>query len=215
MTAIPQDKGLLITVEGVEGAGKTTAVNALAEHLAAHGRAPLVTREPGGTPLGEAVRGVLLGHSGEAMCGEAETLLIFAARAEHLDKVVCPALARGEWVLCDRFTDATYAYQGAGRRLGNDRIAVLEDWVQGSLRPDLTLVLDLPVTQGRARAGARSDPDRFEREQDAFFERVRHNYLERAAADPGRMRVIDASADDATVCQALCDVIDDWVKPRS
>ena len=215
MTAIPPDKGLLITVEGVEGAGKTTALNALAEHLTACGRAPLVTREPGGTSLGEAVRGVLLDHSGDAMCGEAEALLIFAARAEHLDKVVRPALARGEWVLCDRFTDATYAYQGAGRRLGNDRIAVLEDWVQGSLRPDLTLVLDLPVTQGRARAGARSDPDRFEREQDTFFERVRQNYLERAAADPERMRVIDASADAATVCQALRAVLDDWVKARS
>lgn len=202
---------MLITIEGVEGAGKTTAVTALAEHLATRGRAPLVTREPGGTSLGEAVRGVLLDHSDEAMCGEAETLLIFAARAEHLDKVVRPALARGEWVLCDRFTDTTYAYQGAGRLLGNDRIAVLEDWVQGSLRPDLTLVLDLPVTQGRARAGARSNPDRFEREQDAFFERVRHSYLERVAADPGRMRVIDASADLATVHRALCDAIDEWV----
>ncbi len=206
--------GRFITLEGVEGAGKTTALEAVASYLAERGHAPLVTREPGGTDLGEAVRGLLLDHAGEGMHGDTEALLIFAARAEHLHRVVRPTLAAGQWVLCDRFTDATYAYQGAGRGLGSGRVAVLEDWVQGNLRPDLTLVLDLPVSQGRARAGGRSAPDRFEREQDAFFERVRDCYLQRATDDPERVRVIDASQDQAAVGLALRQTLDTWLRER-
>ena len=204
--------GRFITLEGVEGAGKTTALEAMASHLAERGHAPLVTREPGGTDLGEAVRGLLLDHAGDGMCADTEALLIFAARAEHLHRVVRPALEAGQWVLCDRFTDATYAYQGAGRGLGNERVAVLEDWVQGSLRPDLTLVLDLPVSQGRARAGGRSAPDRFEREQDAFFERVRACYLRRATDEPQRVRVVDASGSQADVRLSLQQMLDTWLR---
>lgn len=204
-------RGLFITLEGVEGAGKTTAMDAIAAHIRALGMAPLVTREPGGTGVGESIRGILLEHADEAMCADAEALLMFAARAEHIHKVILPALERGECVLCDRFTDATYAYQGAARELGYDRIAELEQWVQGDLRPDLTLVLDLPVTVGRGRAGGRSTPDRFEQEHDAFFERVRQSYLERAAADPGRMKVVDASADPGHVAGELRLILDRWL----
>lgn len=164
------------------------------ETLTGLGASPMVTREPGGTPLGEAIRGLLLDHRQHGMSGRTEALLVFAARAEHLDKRIRPALAEGRTVLCDRFTDASYAYQGAGRGLGAESIATLEHWTQGGLRPDLVLLLDLPVAQGRARAASRAAPaDRFEREQDAFFERVRDCYRARADADPDRYRVIDAS----------------------
>lgn len=204
-------RGLFLTLEGVEGAGKTTALDAIATHIRALGMTPLVTREPGGTPVGESVRNILLEHADDAMCADTEALLMFAARAEHLHKVIRPALERGECVLCDRFTDATYAYQGAARDLGYERIAELEQWVQGDLRPDLTLVLDLSVAVGRGRAGERSAPDRFEREHDTFFERVRQSYLERAAADPARLKVVDASADPDTVASELRSILDRWL----
>lgn len=185
--------GLFITLEGPEGAGKTTNRAFLAERLRAAGREVLLTREPGGTPLAERIRELLLTPSDEAMCSDTELLLMFAARAQHLDQVIRPALAAGKTVLCDRFTDATYAYQGGGRGLGEERIAVLENFVQGALRPDLTLVFDLPVEVGLARAAARGQLDRFEREGRAFFEAVRQAYLRRAARSPERYRVIDAS----------------------
>lgn len=185
--------GRFITVEGLEGAGKTTALEGIAAWIESRGHRVRRTREPGGTPLGESIRGLLLGHREEGMSAEAETLLVFAARAEHLARVIRPALAAGEWVLCDRFTDATYAYQGGGRGLGGERVATLERWTQGELRPDLTLYLDVPVATGRARAAGRSAPDRFEAEREAFFERARAVYLERCAAEPGRLRRIDAS----------------------
>jgi dTMP kinase len=191
--------GAFITVEGIEGAGKSTCM-ALLEHVvrtAGHG--VLATREPGGTALGEALRGLLLGHRHDGMGDDTELLLMFAARAEHLHAVIEPALAHGTWVLCDRFTDATYAYQGYGRGVALERIAGLEDWVQGGRRPDLTLLLDLPVELGLERAGKRSAPDRFESQPGAFFDRVRQGYLALAAAAPARFRVIDASLDLADV----------------
>jgi dTMP kinase len=195
--------GLFITLEGPEGAGKTTNREFLAEHLRAAGRETLLTREPGGTPLAERIRELLLAPSDEPMASDTELLLMFAARAQHLDQVIRPALAAGKVVLCDRFTDATYAYQGGGRGLSEARIAVLEDFVQGTLRPDLTLVFDLPVEVGLARAAARGRLDRFEQEGRAFFEAVRQNYLRRAALNPQRYRIIDAGQPLADVQRQL------------
>ena len=185
--------GTFITLEGIEGVGKTSNLHFIHDTLAENGHDCVLTREPGGTPLGESLRELLLRHADEAMSDAAELLLMFAARAEHLDKVILPALAAGKTVLCDRFTEATYAYQGAGRGIDEARIARLEDWVQGDLRPDLTVVLDAPVEIGRARAGRRSEPDRIEQEQDSFFQRVRQAYLEQAKRYPQRFCVIDAS----------------------
>lgn len=182
-----------ITVEGSEGVGKSSNLAFIEDYLRNAGIDIVRTREPGGTPLGEAVRELLLDARQKAMCDDTELLLMFAARAQHLAEVIRPALAAGQWVLCDRFTDATYAYQGGGRGVPMERIRVLEEWVQGELRPDHTLLLDMPVADGLQRAGARSEPDRFEQEQHAFFERVRDTYLMRAQAQPGRIHVIDAS----------------------
>jgi len=184
--------GRFITVEGTEGAGKTSNIAFLQARLEAAGKTVVLTREPGGTPLGEAIRDLLLTRRGDGMAVDTELLLMFAARAEHIAQLIRPALARGEWVLCDRFTDATYAYQGGGRGIDIDRIAALEHWVQGNLRPDLTIVLDVPVEVGLARAGRRSAPDRFEREQLAFHEAVRAAYRTIAAREPGRVQVVDA-----------------------
>ena len=185
--------GLFITLEGPEGAGKSTNREYLAERLRERGVEVLLTREPGGTPLAERVRELLLTPSDEPMAADTELLLVFAARAQHLAQVIRPALKRGCVVLCDRFTDATYAYQGGGRGVPEARIAVLENFVQGELRPDLTLVFDLPVEVGLARAAARGRLDRFEQEGRGFFEAVRQAYLRRAAAEPQRYRVVDAA----------------------
>lgn len=185
--------GLFITLEGPEGAGKSTNRDYLAERLRCAGCEVVLTREPGGTPLAERIRELLLAPSDEPMAVDTELLLVFAARAQHLAQVIRPALAAGKVVLCDRFTDATYAYQGGGRGLPQERIAQLEAFVQGSLRPDLTLVFDLPVEVGLARALARGRLDRFEQEAQAFFEAVRHTYLERARVAPERYRVLDAA----------------------
>jgi dTMP kinase len=185
--------GRFITVEGTEGAGKTSNVAFLEAQLQAAGKTVVLTREPGGTPLGESVRDLLLTGRGEGMAVDTELLLVFAARAEHIARRIRPALARGDWVLCDRFTDATYAYQGGGRGVDADRIAALEHWVQGNLRPDLTIVLDVPVEIGLARAGRRSAPDRFEREDRAFHEAVRAAYRTIAAREPMRVQLVDAA----------------------
>ena len=190
---MPDNKGRFITLEGIEGVGKTTNREYIRSLLERGGNACIETREPGGTPLGEALRTMLLEHRHEGMSSDAELLLMFAARAEHLHKVILPALESGKHVLCDRFTEATYAYQGGGRGINANRIAELENWVQGELRPDLTIILDAPVTIGRERAGQRSEPDRIEKEQNDFFERVRHTYLELAAHYPERIAVIDAA----------------------
>lgn len=186
-------QGKFITVEGSEGVGKSSNLAFIEDYLRNAGIDIVRTREPGGTPLAEAVRELLLDARQNAMCDDTELLLMFAARAQHLAEVIRPALAAGQWVLCDRFTDATYAYQGGGRGVPMERIRVLEEWVQGELRPDHTLLLDMPVADGLQRAGARSEPDRFEQEQHAFFERVRETYLARAHAEPTRIHVIDAS----------------------
>lgn len=185
--------GLFLTLEGPEGAGKSTNRDYLARQLEAAGLTVCLTREPGGTPLAERVRELLLNPSAEPMAVDTELLLVFAARAQHLASVIKPALARGEIVLCDRFTDATYAYQGAGRGLSQERIATLEQFVQGTLRPDITLIFDLPIEIGLARAAARGRLDRFEQEGHAFFEAVRQCYLARARADTARYCVIDAA----------------------
>ena len=186
-------KGKFITVEGIEGVGKTTNIDFIHQQLQAAGRDVVLTREPGGTPLAEAIRGLLLDPAYTGMDSTCELQLMFAARAEHLARVVWPALEQGQWVLCDRFTDATYAYQGGGRGIDGGVIARLEELVQGDFRPDLTLLLDVPVEIGLARAGKRGALDRFEQEKVAFFERVRNAYLEMAQRSPDRYRVIDAS----------------------
>jgi len=195
--------GLFITLEGPEGAGKSTNRDYLAGLLRDRGLDVLLTREPGGTPLAERIRELLLAPSEERMDADTELLLVFAARAQHLAEVIRPALARGAVVLCDRFTDATYAYQGGGRGLSVERIATLERFVQDGLQPDLTLLFDLPVEVGLSRAAARGHLDRFEQEGQAFFEAVRQAYLQRAKADPQRYRLLDAAQPLAMVQQTL------------
>ena len=198
-------RGKFITLEGIDGAGKSTHVQWLAERLRARVRTVVVTREPGGTPLGEQLREIIL-H--EPMDLDTEALLVFAARQEHIRKVIVPSLAAGAWVLSDRFTDATFAYQGGGRGIPSERLAVLEDWVQQGLQPDLTLFFDVPVTVGQERLRqATAAPDRFEREQAEFFERVRAEYLRRAAEAPQRFRVINSSRPVAEVQSQLEETI--------
>lgn len=197
------EKACLITVEGIEGAGKTTAIETIRDWVLAHGSDPVLTREPGGTALGEELREVLLRHRDDGMSAEAEVLLMFAARAEHLERIIRPALTGGRWVVCDRFTDASIAYQGAGRGLGLDRVRALGQWTHADVTPDLTLWLDLPVTLGLERAAGRSRPDRFESEHSRFFEAVRRGYAAIAAAEPDRVRRIDASGTPTQVQQAI------------
>jgi dTMP kinase len=194
-------RGHFLTIEGIEGVGKTTQLARISKALSERAIAHVVTREPGGTPLAEQIRELVLTAGTEGLPDTAELLLMFAARAVHLQNLIEPNLAAGRWVICDRFTDATYAYQGAGRGVAEESIGRLETLVQGTRRPDLTLLLDVPVELGLRRARDRnasarrktSDPDRFEKERVEFFERVRTGYLGRAAADPRRMAVIDAS----------------------
>ncbi len=196
-------RGKFITLEGIEGAGKSSCMAVVKDVLLTAGYEVLLTREPGGTPLGEAIRELLLGHKHSGMADDTELMLMFAARAENLHNRIKPALQSGQWVLCDRFTDATYAYQGGGRRLDTRRIEQLEDWVQQGLKPDLTLLLDLPVATGMKRAGKRSLPDRIERETNSFFQRVREAYLAVAAAEPERVKIIDASKEFSAVADQI------------
>jgi dTMP kinase len=207
--------GVFITLEGGEGAGKSTALAFVRDWLTQAGHSVTVTREPGGTALGERVRELLLHAKEIDICADSEVLLMFAARAEHLAHVVCPALDAGKTVLCDRFTDATYAYQGGGHGVPAERIATLESWVQGTLRPDLTLLFDVPVATGLTRAAGRSGtPDRFESRDRAFLERVRQTYLERAAREPQRMRVIDASRSVADVETSVAAALQEFFHGR-
>ena len=203
--------GKFITVEGTEGVGKSTNMAFIEAWLKKAGKELVVTREPGGTELGEKLRAVLLDAKEQSMCDDTELLLMFAARAQHLQEVIQPALAAGKWVLCDRFTDATYAYQGGGRGIKMSRIAQLEQWVQGDLRPDMTLILDLAVAAGLERAGKRSEPDRFELEKHDFFNKVRDTYLARAAALPERYQVIDAAPSITEVQQSIQRVLEKMV----
>jgi dTMP kinase len=185
--------GRFITLEGGEGAGKSTCMPLIEEQIKKAGHDVLVTREPGGTEPGERIRELLLTPTDSPIHEDTELLLMFAARAQHINEKILPALQAGKIVLCDRFTDATYAYQGGGRGIAKQHIATLEQWVQGDFRPDLTLLFDIPVKEGLARANRRSDPDRFEQEKLEFFERVRKAYLNAAETQPHRFRVIDAS----------------------
>lgn len=200
-------RGKFITIEGGEGVGKSTQITALRDYLVSRGLHVHLTREPGGTPRAERIRELLLEHSAEPMPPTCELLLMFAARATHLANLIEPALARGEWIVCDRFTDATYAYQGGGRGVDARHIAWLEDLVQGNLRPDLTILLDAPVDVGVERARQRNAQggadDRFEREQRDFFERVRAAYLERARQAPERFAIIDATGTREQVADAI------------
>ncbi len=204
--------GRFISLEGVEGAGKTSAMAAVEQRLGAHGISTVFTREPGGTGLGESIRELLLRpDADQPMSGETELLLVFAARAQHIEEVIHPALTKGQWVVCDRFSDATYAYQGFGRQLDTDWIATLERRVNGTLQPDLTILLDIDVAAGRERARDRSAPDRFEAEADAFFERVRAGYATRQRQAPSRFCRIDASRDTDAVTTDVIDCIDELV----
>lgn len=200
--------GKFVTFEGLDGAGKSTALRACAAFLDARGIAHVVTREPGGTPAGEAIRALLLDRRSE-LSSDTELLLVFAARAEHLARVIQPALGRGSWVLCDRFTDATYAYQGGGRGIPDGRIDTLRDWVQGPLRPDLTVLVDASVELAGQRLGARGDaPDRFESEAAAFHERVRSAYLAIHTREPGRVTRVPAEWPPEAVASHLGGLLD-------
>jgi dTMP kinase len=209
------EPGCFLTVEGGEGVGKSTQIAALRAHLEARGLTVELTREPGGTPFAERVRDLLLEEAEETVDPLAELLLVFAARAQHLARRIRPALAAGRWVLCDRFTDATFAYQGGGRGIDAAAIARLAELVHGELWPDLTLYLDLPPAQGLERMRARGAPDRFERESERFFERVRATYLARAEAEPGRFAVIDASGDVDAVRMRVTGAVDAFLQRRA
>jgi dTMP kinase len=201
--------GLFITVEGIDGAGKSTHLQWLREYFVRRGRRVVATREPGGTPLGEKLRELLL-HSEFPIHPETEALLMFAARREHLERVILPALAASEVVLCDRFTDATIAYQGWGRGVSVARLEMLEQWVQHGLQPDLTLYFDVPVHVGHERLGSEQVRDRFERQQADFFERARAGYLDRAARNPQRFRVIDAARSIPDIERTLEDILSNY-----
>jgi dTMP kinase len=200
-------RGKFITLEGVEGVGKTTNLVFIKDYLEQHNISVVVTREPGGTKLAEKIRQLLLDKKSEAISEQAELLMMFAARAQHIKHVIEPALAQGQWVLCDRFTDATYAYQGGGRGMKISTIKQLEDLVQGSLRPDLTLLLDAPVEIGMARVRGRGALDRFELEKISFFESVRRAYLLQAELNPERIKLIKANQALIDVQRAIADII--------
>jgi len=196
-------KGFFITLEGGEGAGKSTQQARITDWFVAHGKDVIETREPGGTPVSEQIRQVLLDTRNAGLDSHAELLLLFAARTQLLQEVIRPALTAGKVVVSDRFTDASYAYQGGGRQLGSETVAVLEDFTHKDLQPDLTLLFDVPIEQGMRRVAGRGESDRFEVESLKFFERVRNTYLNRAQEDPGRFRIIDASLDQEQVWQQV------------
>ncbi|MBK9467767.1 MAG: dTMP kinase [Pseudomonadales bacterium] len=204
-------RGRFISVEGGEGAGKSTNIEGVRARLHAAGLRVVVTREPGGTPLAEEIRQLLLAPRDEGVCEDTELLLVFAARMQHVERVIKPALARGDWVISDRFTDATIAYQGAGRRMGVERIQALRRLLLGDFAPDLTLLLDVPVDSGMQRLAGRGAPDRFEMEGREFFERVRAAYLQLAAAEPARFRVIDAAQELPAVQAAVAQAVEGFL----
>ena len=204
-------RGRFITVEGTEGVGKSTNIDFLCHLLHARGIDIVLTREPGGTPLAEELRELLLSPREERVSQDTELLLMFAARAQHIENVIRPALARGAWVISDRFTDATFAYQGGGRGVDEEHIRLLETLVQHGLHPDLTLLLDLDVELGLMRASARSTPDRFEQEKVDFFSKVRQAYLQRAANEPERFAIIDASVALPDVQQQIASAVSQYL----
>lgn len=202
--------GRFIALEGIDGAGKTTQVRAVREWLEARSIETITTREPGGTPLGEDIRSVLMTDYQTAMPAASELSLIYAARAAHLAERIQPALARGAWVICDRFNDASYAYQGTGRDLGSDAVDALDQVVVGDQQPDLVLLLDLAPDAGLSRLAARHEQNRFDRQHADFHERVRQAYLARAEARPARYRVINAADDTAAVTASVIDAVAEW-----
>lgn len=207
-------RGLFITFEGIEGVGKSTQIRAAAAALEDLGIDVLVTREPGGTPMAESIREVLLARRDEPVHETTELLLMFAARAQHLETLIRPRLAAGQWVLCDRFTDATFAYQGGGRGVPRERIAQLEGLVQGDFRPDQVILLDAPVDVGMSRARHRGELDRFEQEAVGFFQRIRDAYLARARVDPRRYHIVDAAQSLEAVSGAVASFMQVLVRDR-
>lgn len=204
---MPVSKGYFISLEGGEGAGKSTQNRRIVDWLTRRGKTVVETREPGGTVVSEQIRQVLLDTRNSGLNATAELLLMFAARSQLVDEVILPSLADGHVVVCDRFADASYAYQGGGRQLGAETVAVVEKLVLQELQPDLTLLFDIPVELGMARVTGRGEADRFEVESIRFFDRVRQAYLDRARMNPGRFRIIDASRDEETVWQQVRDVL--------
>ncbi|MEO7052314.1 MAG: dTMP kinase [Rhodanobacter sp.] len=204
-------RGKFISLEGGEGAGKSTLLAGVRDVLESRGLRVVQTREPGGTPVGEAVRAIVLDPTTRGLAAETELLLMFASRAQLVREVIEPSLAAGQWVLSDRYADASHAYQGGGRGQPSSRIAELEQWACAGVKPDLTLLLDLPVATGRARIAGRGEVDRIESEADAFFERVRAVYRERATLEPQRFRVIDASQAPAAVLRSATEVLTGWL----
>ncbi|MGI9317363.1 MAG: dTMP kinase [bacterium] len=207
--------GAFLTVEGSDGAGKTTQLEYIESWLLSRKIEVVRTREPGGTELGEKLRNILLNQVDLSISNETELLMIFAARQQHLQELILPALAQGKWVLCDRFTDATYAYQGAGRGIDENKISILEQWVQQGVEPDLTLILDVDVAIGRQRSESRGDsPDRFERQAAEFKQAVRACYLDRSEKHAQRVRVVDAAGSIEAVQQAITRELKDFIRRR-
>ncbi|PHS30136.1 MAG: dTMP kinase [Methylophaga sp.] len=207
-------KGKFITIEGIEGAGKSTQLAFIQKYLDEQGQSLTVTREPGGTELGEQIRELLLTPRPQGMAVDTELLLMFAARAEHIEQVIQPALDRGDWVLSDRFTDATFAYQGGGRGISQQRITEIADWTLKGLQPDLTFLFDLPVEVGQQRVLSRNEGvDRFEQEKVDFFQRIKECYLERAQHDPSRMKIIDANQSITDIQIQLSTLLDSLLTP--
>ena len=204
-------KGLFITLEGIEGAGKSTAVDFIEDFLTKEGHDVIKTREPGGTVVGEQIREILLKNENYTLTYDTELLLVFSARAQHIQEVILPALSSGKIILCDRFTDASYAYQGGGRDIDASRINLLEKWVQEDLRPNLTLLFDLDVSIGMQRTKKRSDADRFEREEINFFEKIRNTYLERAKNEPQRFRIINSASSLESVKEQIITILKDFL----
>lgn len=207
-------RGIFITVEGIEGVGKSTNIGFMRELIEARGLQVLTSREPGGTPMAEEIRGLLLEHGDEPMPDIVELLLMFAARALHVNNVIKPALEEGIWVICDRFTDTSRAYQGAGRGFPLSDINRIADWVHGDLQPDLTVLLDAPVATGMARAGQRSEPDRIEAQRVDFFVRARECFLSLAAAEPERFAVVDANRDKEAVRVTIAAVVNEVLNEK-
>lgn len=203
--------GKFITIEGGEGVGKSSNIAFILSYLKNKNIDVVSTREPGGTEISEKIRDLLLDAKNKAMASDTELLLMFAARAQHLEELIKPSLSQNKWVLCDRFTDATYAYQGGGRGISMQRIAELENWVQGDLRPDLTILLDVSIEIGMQRASERSEPDRIEQEKNNFFESVRQTYLQMAKDSPQRYRVIDASQNLEAVQNDIAVTLDEYL----
>jgi dTMP kinase len=209
------NRGAFLTVEGSDGAGKTTQLEFIHSWLSSKDVEVVRTREPGGTAVGEKLRNLLLNQTDLSISNETELLLIFAARQQHLQELILPALQQGKWVLCDRFTDATYAYQGAGRGVDEARISILEQWVQRGMQPDLTLILDVDVSIGQERSASRGNkPDRFERESSDFKQAVRSCYLDRSEKDTKRVRVVNAAGSIESVQQAITRELKDFIRRR-